>query len=308
MTHALVIGEALVDVVHAADGTVTEHPGGSPANVALGLARLGRHTELATWLGKDPRGELVSNHLTSSNVRLVPGSDHAERTSTAQATLAADGSATYTFDLTWRVPEVALDDTVAVVHAGSIGATLTPGGAAVAEIAAAAREHATISYDPNVRPTIMGAAEAVRPQIEHLVSLADVVKVSDEDITWLYPGESDIDAIRRWSRSGPAVVILTRGGTGSVGVTATGVEVEVPAPRVQVVDTVGAGDSYMSGLLDALWSSRLLGAKRRDALTLVDAQTLRSAMEHAGRIAAIVVSRAGANPPTLQELEREAHS
>ncbi|SEE96628.1 carbohydrate kinase family protein [Ruania alba] len=305
MTHALVIGEALVDVVHAADGTVTEHPGGSPANVALGLARLGRHTELATWLGKDARGRLVSDHLTASGVHLVPGSDHAERTSTSQATLAADGSATYTFDLTSRVPEVALDDTVAVLHSGSIGATLAPGGAAVAEIAAAAREHATISYDPNARPTIMGAADSVRGHIEHLVSLADVVKVSDEDIAWLYPDDDDIDAVRRWSRSGPSVVILTRGGTGSVGVTATGVEVEVPAPRVDVVDTVGAGDSYMSGLLDALWTARLLGAKRRDALTLIDADTLRTAMERAARIAAIVVSRAGANPPTRKELENE---
>ncbi|QOR69882.1 carbohydrate kinase [Ruania alkalisoli] len=308
MTHALVIGEALVDVVRAADGTVTEHPGGSPANVALGLARLGRNTELATWLGKDARGELVSSHLTASGVRLVPGSDRAERTPTAVATLAGDGSATYEFDLAWRVPEVALDDTVTVLHSGSIAGTLAPGGAAVAEIAAAAREHATISYDPNARPTIMGSADEARPVIEHLVSLADVVKVSDEDVAWLYPGESDIEVIQRWVHAGPSVVVLTRGGTGSVGVTVTGGSVEVPAPRTEVVDTVGAGDSYMAGLLDGLWSANLLGAKRRDALRLIEEDALRAAMTHAARIAAIVVSRAGANPPTTAELTREENA
>ncbi|UFU02321.1 carbohydrate kinase [Ruania suaedae] len=306
MAHALVIGEALVDVVRTADGTVTEHPGGSPANVALGLARLGRHTELATWLGPDARGELVASHLRASGVHLVPGSERAERTPTAMATLAQDGSATYEFDLAWRVPEVALDDTVAVLHTGSIAGTLEPGGSAVAEIAAAAREHATISYDPNARPTIMGSAEVARPVIERLVTLADIVKVSDEDIAWLYPGADDLEIIQQWVRSGPSVVVLTRGGAGSVGVRLTGGIVEVPAPSTTVVDTVGAGDSYMAGLLDGLWSAGMLGAGRRDALRLIDEETLRRAMTHAARIAAIVVSRAGANPPTTAELKEHA--
>lgn len=300
---ALVIGEALVDVVHAADGTVTEYPGGSPANVALGLARLDRVAELATWFGADERGRLVRDHLEASGVSVVPGSDRAERTSTAVATLAADGAATYTFDLTSRVPEVVLDDSMAVLHTGSIAATLPPGADAIAELCEAAREHATISYDPNARPTIMGAADEVRSRIEALVAAADVVKVSDEDIAWLYPGQDPADAVRRWAGAGPALVVLTRGGSGSFAVSSAGIEVTAPSPHVAVVDTVGAGDSYTAGLLDALWSAGLLGADRRAQLHQINASTIHDAMSHAARIAAIVVSRAGANPPTRSELE-----
>lgn len=300
---ALVIGEALVDVVHAADGTVTDHPGGSPANVALGLARLDRVAELAAWFGTDERGTMLREHLEASGVQLVPGSDRAERTSTAVATLAADGGATYTFDLTSRVPEVVLDDSMAVLHTGSIAATLPSSADAIAELCGAAREHATISYDPNARPTIMGEAEQVRPRIEALVAAADVVKVSDEDVAWLYPGQDVAATVRRWATAGPALVVLTRGAAGSFAVTAAGVEVSAPAPQVTVVDTVGAGDSFMAGLLDGLWSAELLGADRREQLHQIDATTAREAMAHAAQIAAIVVSRAGANPPTRSELE-----
>ncbi|MBZ2196588.1 PfkB family carbohydrate kinase [Occultella gossypii] len=306
MTHALVIGEALVDVVHAADGTVSEHPGGSPANVALGLARLGRDAELATWFGDDAHGALIRDHLTGNGVRLVPRSDRAERTSTAVATLDADGAATYTFDLDWRVPEVLLDADMVALHVGSIGATLQPGGAAVAELAAAAREFATVSYDPNARPSIMGTAEQVLPTITALVAGADLVKVSDEDVAWLRPGHDAEEVVRDWATSGPAVVVLTRGGEGSFAVTSAGVEVIIASPRVQVVDTVGAGDSYMGGLIDGLWTAGLLGAARRPALHAIDADTLRAVMAHAAAIAAVTVSRAGANPPTRSELENGA--
>src|SRR5699024_808048 len=176
--------------------------------------------------------------------QIARGSDHAERPSTANAHLAGNGGATYTFDLTSRVPEVVLDDSLAVLHTGSIAATLQPSGAAIAELCAAAREHATISYDPNARPTIMGDAEAVRADIEALVAGADVVKVSDEDLTWLYPERSVEDSLQQWAAAGPALVVLTRGGEGSTAITSSGVEVTVSAPRVEVVDTVGAGDSF----------------------------------------------------------------
>src|SRR5699024_3350998 len=176
-------------------------------------------------------------------------------------------------------------------------------GAAIAELCAAAREHATISYDPNARPTVMGEAEEVRADIEALVAGADVVKVSDEDLTWLYPERSVEDSLQQWAAAGPALVVLTSGGEGSTAITSSGVEVTVSAPRVEVVDSVGAGDSFMAGLLDGLWSAGLLGADRRAALHAVDASTVHDAMARAARIAAIVVSRAGANPPTSSELE-----
>lgn len=303
MSHALVIGEALVDIVQDAAGGVTEHPGGSPANVALGLARLGRHAELATWFGRDPRGHVVSDHLRASGVHVVPGSDGAERTSTAIATLDAEGAATYTFDLLWNVPEVHLDNDLAVLHVGSIGATLKPGGDAVAEIAGAAREHASVTYDVNARPSIMGDPVTAEPAIERVAARADVVKVSDEDFAWLYPTTEPLDAARQWATQGPAIVVVTQGGSGSTAFTSAGHEVHVAAPAVTVVDTVGAGDSYMSGLIDALWTAGLLGASRRDRLHATDPGVLRDAMTWAARIAAITVSRPGADPPTRRELE-----
>lgn len=306
MSRALVIGEALVDVVHSLDGTITEHPGGSPANVALGLARLGRDTDLATWFGADERGELIRGHLEDSGVCLVPGSDGAARTSTAKATLDGEGAASYSFDLDWQVPEFTPADDVVALHVGSIAATLAPGAAAVAEQVHAGRERATISYDPNARPTIMGTAAQVLPMISDLIASSDVVKVSDEDIEWLHPGRQVLEVAAQWATRGPAFVIVSRGGDGSVAITASGQHLAVPSPQVRVSDTVGAGDSYMSGLLDALWSADLLGAHRREALHAIQSQTLRAAMAHAARIAAITVSRPGANPPGRTELDEGA--
>lgn len=303
MSHALVIGEALIDVVHDQGGGTVEHPGGSPANVAIGLARLERRVQLATWFGRDPRGHAVGDHLRAAGVALVPGSDEAERTSTAEATLDEHGAASYTFDLLWNVPEVHLDGDLSVLHTGSIAATLRPGADAVAEIALAAREHATVTYDVNARPSIMGTPLETEHAIERMASCADVIKVSDEDFRWLYSHLDPMDAAREWSAQGPALVVVTQGAEGSTAVTSAGLEVHVPAPPVTVADTVGAGDSYMSGLIDALWTAELLGASRRERLQAIDEATLRSAMGWAARIAAITVSRPGANPPTRRELD-----
>lgn len=308
MKRALIIGEALIDIVSAPGQEVREHVGGSPANVALGLARLTRNVELATWYGSDERGESITGHLKSSGVKIVGGSDQATHTSTALATLDDTGAAQYTFDLEWRVPPVHLDSTLAVLHTGSIAATLSPGASAVAELTIAAREYATISYDPNARPSIMGTPESAEPLIERVAAAADIIKVSDEDFQWLYPHLEAREVARTWATQGPAIVVVTLGGGGSFAVTSQGVEVNVNAPRVDVVDTVGAGDSYMGGLIDGLWRRELLGAANRGKLHQIDAAALTEVMQWAGRIAAITVSRAGANPPTLPELRESSTS
>jgi fructokinase len=301
---ALVIGEALIDVVNRPDGAVTEHVGGSPANVAIGLGRLGRGVDLLTWFGPDEHGRLVVEHLEASAVSIVPGSASAERTSVAAATLDADGTATYEFDLSWQVPERWTSPAGAplVVHTGSIAAVLPPGGADVANILAAHRESATLTYDPNLRPSLMPPAQHTRPVVEHLVALADVVKVSDEDLGWLEPGTDPLDVARRWVGAGPALVVVTRGSDGATAITARGLRVGVPAPAVTVADTVGAGDTFMAGLIDGLWSADLLGADRRTVLAEVSERALRTLLERCVRIAAITVSRPGANPPTAAEL------
>lgn len=300
---ALVVGEALVDVVRRSAGTPTVHPGGSPANVAIGLGRLGRRVDLLTWLADDAYGDLVRTHLAASDVHVLAGDRGPERTPVATAHLDAAGVATYEFDLTWDLPGRwdEGDDAPAVVHTGSIATVLVPGGEAVARLLAERRTTATLTYDPNLRPALMGSPEATLPIVERLVTLADVVKVSDEDLAWLHPGAAPIEVARDWVRRGPAMVVVTLGGEGALAVTA-GDELSVSAPVVSVVDTVGAGDSFMAGLIDGLWRADLLGAAARDRLRAIDTGTLKKVLSRCATIAAITVSRAGANPPTAAEL------
>src|SRR5690606_16937015 len=271
--HVLVVGEALIDVVHRADGSVDEHPGGSLANVALTLGRLGRDARLATWVADDAHGAAVRAWLDDSAVTLAPGSTGADRTSVATAHLDAHGAATYQFALEGRVPPgTAADAGTLAVHTGSIAAVLEPGASDVRALVATARDTATVTYDPNARPALMGDPADARSRIEALVALADVVKVSDEDVAWLVPGADPVAVARDWLALGPALVVVTLGGEGAVAVAAAG-EQRVTARRVEVVDAVGAGDSFMGALLDGLWDAGLLGADRRDALRAIDAAT-----------------------------------
>ena len=304
--HALVVGEALVDVVRRLNGKVDAHPGGSPANVAIGLGRLGREVELLAYLADDENGALVREHLAASGVALAAGTLDAERTSVATANLDATGAATYDFDLTWDLAQTAAPrDNPLVVHTGSIAAVLAPGAARVRALVEGLRATATVTYDPNARPTLMGNPADARVAIEEMVALADVVKVSDEDIEWLAGevGDGVVDRVARgWLALGPALVVVTRGGKGATAFVADGREFTVAAPSVTVADTVGAGDSFMGGLIDGLWSAGVLGADRREAISQLADDVLTAILERCVRIAAITVSRPGANPPSSIEL------
>lgn len=301
MGGVLVVGEALVDVVVRADGSTDEHPGGSPMNVAIGLARLGRETRLLTRLGQDERGAAVLRHVEASGVRLVEGSVQPVSTSVATAVLAADGSASYVFDLVWDLAPAVLPEEPLAVHTGSIAAVLEPGAAAVERIVRDAAGRATTTYDPNLRPDLMGSPDAVLDRVERLVAASDVVKLSDEDAAWLVPGTAPHELAERWLGLGPSVVVLTRGERGMLGLCRAG-GVDVPAPRVQVADTVGAGDSAMAALLDGLWRHDLLGGPARGALRAVGTDVLDDVVRRAVRAAAITVSRPGADPPSAAEL------
>jgi fructokinase len=301
----VVVGEALVDLVGQRGGrTLAVHPGGSPANVALGLARLGAAVTLKTRLGRDAFGELIRSHLQASGVTVDGGPADGVSTSLAIATLAA-GIASYDFRIEWDPgPLAPLPVETRCLHTGSLATVLPPGADRVVDLVE--REHerrrVTITYDPNVRPALMGDAERARRDIEHLVALSDVVKVSDEDLHWLYPDRSDEDVARDWLASGPALVVVTRGGAGVFAVSAS-LELRRPAVPIDLVDTVGAGDSFTSGLLDGLRRAELIGAARRDALAAVDEATLSSLVDTAAQIAAITCSRPGADPPTRMELD-----
>lgn len=302
----LVVGEALVDVVRepgdARDGAESNaRPGGSPLNVAVGLARLGVPVVLHTRFGSDPHGVIIAKHLEESGVPLTPGSVDSRDTAVAEATIAADGSATYRFDITWDPAPVSVATPPIAVHTGSIGAVLEPGARLVQRLLADSRDNATISYDPNVRPALMGEHDAARTSVEGLIEVSDVVKASDEDIGWLYPGDEVADVLARWLALGPSLVVATRGGAGADALAASGA-VHVEAPVTRVADTIGAGDSFMAGLIAGLADRNLLGGDRRDALRAISAQALVEVVTVAARCAAITVSREGADPPTRDDL------
>jgi fructokinase len=308
MTMLTVIGEGLVDVVQRASG-IEAHVGGSPLNVAVGLARLDHPVQFIGRYGRDPYGDAVAAHLRSSSVMLPQGPDDLP-TSVATALIDDDGAATYTFDLTWELPGIAdrlgfmLQGTT-LLHTGSIATMLAPGATTVLAAVEYAHPRATISFDPNCRPSIIADVDYARRQAEKFASLADVVKASDEDLEWLYPGEDVLESARRWMTLGrterPAMVVVTRGAAGPWGITAAG-EAECPAPKVDVADTVGAGDSFMAALLSGLVDRGLDGAQNRKDLRELPAEGLADLLAHASRAAAVTVSRPGANPPTRAEL------
>jgi fructokinase len=304
----LVIGESLIDIVHRPDGSAREHVGGSPANVAVGLARLGHEVTLATMLGRDDRGAKIADLLHAEGVSLSQDSLAGRSTSVATSTLNATGEATYSFDLTWELNQDQPLQGLAHVHTGSVAATLEPGASAVLSTLEKARRSATISYDPNARPALMGDPHEVRAKIEALIGLSDVVKASDEDITWLYDGAPLSDILRLWALLGPELVVVTRGDKGAViGLTLTGELASVDAPVVQVADTVGAGDSFMAGLLSGLLDAGFLGGlQARERLRSASLADVRPAVDRALACAAITVSREGADPPRRAELA--AHS
>ncbi|MFJ6419788.1 carbohydrate kinase family protein [Streptomyces hydrogenans] len=291
----LVIGECVADIVRGPGAADVVHPGGSPANVAYGLARLGRPATLLTQLADDPSGRLIAAHLTGAGVRLAIGGVPA-RTPSAVVTLDGRGQAAYAFDIAWTLTAEeppATPEPVRHVHLGSIAAVTEPGAATVLALTGRLRPAATVSYDPNVRPALMGEHG---PAVERCVALADLVKASDEDLAWLYPGEPVEAVAARWLALGPAVVLVTRGGDGALAVTREHT-VAAGAPAVAVVDTVGAGDSFMSAVLDAL------AGRDRAALAALGADALAGLLARAGAAAAVTVSRAGARPPDRAELD-----
>jgi fructokinase len=295
---ALVIGEALVDIVRHPSGRTFEAPGGSPLNVAVTLARLGVDTSLLTALANDPRTEAIVDHLSHSGVTLVDGARRLPRTSTATALVQTDGSAEYEFDLTWD-PTPQAGPPARVVHAGSLALFLEPGEALVRRRLEERSGSALISLDPNIRPSMLPDLRVVRRTFEKLLPHANVVKLSDEDLAWLYPDMAGRDAVRRLLDAGPALVALTQGARGCT-LASDDAEVDLPAVPTEVGDTIGAGDSFMGGLLWQILASDLVdGLMHGQSLSPDDLTALGAA---AAGVAAVTVSRKGANPPWLSEL------
>ncbi len=295
---ATVVGESILDIV-INDGQQTERVGGSSLNVAVGLARLGSDVIFVTQLGDDHAGALIASHLAAARVQLAAGSVGTASTSIAHATIDEQGDAHYDFSFGWDPTSVLLPPSISgLLHLGAVASLSSPDGDVMARLRAI-RPHAIISYDPNVRPALTGEGPETASAVERVVALCDIVKVSIEDIRSLYGAVDAASIAGAWSRLGAALVVLTDGERGARAF-ANSIEVSVEASRVEsVVDTIGAGDAFMSGLLWALSSCDVL---RRELLHQIQPDTLARCLRVAATSAALTVEQQGADPPTLRAL------
>lgn len=309
----VVAGEALVDLVPEPDGRLRPLAGGSPFNVAVGLGRLGAPTGLLGALSADGFGDLLAERLAAADVVPLPAGRTPRPTTLAMVHLDDEGRASYSFylegtsatglgpdDVSAATAEVPASASAALhVSLGAVTLTAPGTGRLLADLLADAGARPLVSLDPNVRPAVMGDIEGERRAIATAVAAVDVVKVSDEDLLALHPDRDPLAVAGEWARSGPALVVVTRGPEGATALRAEAGTLTVAGVPVDVVDTVGAGDAFTAGLLAALDEHGLL---TRDALRDADTTALRSVLSFAARVAAVTCTRHGADPPTRDEL------
>jgi fructokinase len=307
-----VIGEALIDLVLAApavdesgtDGYLA-HPGGSPYNVAIGLARLGQPSRLLARLSGDAFGRQLRAHAEVNQVDLSMAISATEPSTLAVVNLDAQRNASYDFyrngtaDWQWKPEELArIPEDAGWLHTGSLASWIEPGASLIEARLAELKPTCLISYDPNIRPLLLDDHAETVARVQRLVGLADVVKVSAEDLAWLYPGLAVEELLADWQARGPALVVVTDGGRGAHLLSSSGERITIPAVPMAVVDTVGAGDAFMAGLINAL----VRDAALRPGQPELPEDAARHAVAEASLVAALTCAKAGANPPTALEL------
>lgn len=304
MTEVAVLGECVADAFaegRPEDGELTLRllPGGGPANTAVALARLGTRTRFLGRLSRDVFGEVFRAHLRASGVDLSDCVTASEPSTLAVAALDGDGRADYTFhaegtaDWAWSAAELhrLRLDGVSCLHTGSLALVRPPGGRLVEEFLGRAARSATISIDPNVRPALVDPA-TYRTALPRWCAVADLIKLSADDLAHVWPGRPLAASCDALHEAGAALVVVTLGEGGAL-VSQRGRRAEVPAVVTQVVDTVGAGDSFTAGFLHRLGRDGHLGGRLDDVQfgVVVDAASFGAAV--AARTCAVV----GANPP-----------
>ncbi|WP_289040142.1 carbohydrate kinase [uncultured Aliiroseovarius sp.] len=308
----LCCGEALIDMIPTPtkagpDGFVP-HSGGAVFNTAIALGRLGVEVGLLTGLSSDIFGNQLQTALHDSHVdtSLVIKSD---RHTTLAFVKLTDGHAAYSFfdeNSAGRMisPDdlPTLPDHISTLYFGGISLSCEPGADTYAQLAQTGAAGRLVMLDPNIRPGFIEDTARYTARLRRLFALADIIKVSDEDLDWLHPGPDDL---RRKAgfllKEGPAIVIVTKGADGAAAFTAEGVKAEAKSDPITVVDTVGAGDTFNAGLLAKLSDLDLLN---KTAIRDITANQLHAALAFGARIAAITVGRAGANPPWADELSQ----
>ena len=296
-----VCGEVLIDLIPDGSGERVPHVGGGPANTAKALARLGHDVHFIDGISIDKYGQLSRQELLADEVKLDLTLNSDKPTCLAIVSLNESGAASYEFEIdgtaTFDFSASWLPDPSrykpSVLHIGTLVTVIQPGADVLYDWAMQVAEFAPIVFDPNVRSVVMNDRDKYLAAVERWVAFSSVVKVSDDDMAWLYPGQQYADVAKRWISDGAALVVVTRGADGLEGFTADG-SVEVPGMEVDVADTVGAGDTVGAIVVEAMIEKGILN---------LTGDTLKAVLNRAAIAAGITCSRKGAQPPYKHELK-----
>jgi len=300
MIQVWVTGEVLIDLIP--DGSERKSiVGGGPANTAKALSKLGINTQFIDGISTDSYGQMAKGELVSAGVKLdyVKYSDKPtclaivslNNSGLASYEFVIDNTATFDFNLDWLPnPQT---ERPSLLHIGTLATVIEPGASVLFEWAQSVAKAVPIVFDPNIRPAVVNDREQYVVQVERWVSISSVIKVSDEDIRWLYPSLEIEQVVNNWLAKGPLLIVVTSGDKGLAGYR-QGEKVSVDAVKVVVADTVGAGDTVGAILVEAIV---------KDGLDTLSGVILEMMLKRAAKAAAITVSRSGANPPTLKEIE-----
>jgi fructokinase len=306
-----VIGEALIDLIQQPDGSYQAKTGGAPANVSIALARLGTEVTFIARMSVDAFGVKLHDWLAPESINLAHLIRTTDPTTLAVATLDDHGKASYSFYIDgtadWGLTDLDLADLVTMPPAafviGSVALVIEPGAGSIERTAAQLHDsdETTVVIDLNIRPGLGFERDSERTRIERQIRTAHVIKASDEDIAWLYTPNAVESVAADWSQSGRAVIV-TRGSAGATLYLDGSRVADVAAPTIELVDTVGAGDSFLGATLFGLQERDALGDDPVERLRGLSAQDWSDVLTLAARVGAITCSRAGCNPPTRAEL------
>ena len=296
-----VCGEVLIDLIPGVDGNRVAHVGGGPANTAKALARLGLDTHFIDGISTDEYGVAARRELLDDEVKLDLALTSEKPTCLATVTLDASGGASYEFLIggtaTFDFSHSWLPDPSRykpqVLHIGTLATVIEPGASLLYDWAIQVAEFAPIVFDPNIRPSVISDRARYQESVEKWAAISSVIKVSDDDMAWLYPDEKYEAIAQRWLSSGATLVVVTRGSQGLIGFTA-GSSVEVPGVKIEVADTVGAGDTVGAIIVEAMVGKGMLN---------LTGDVLKSTLQRAAVAAGITCSRKGAQPPYKHELK-----
>ena len=308
----VVIGEALIDLIQQENGDYKSKPGGAPANVSIALARLGAQVSFAGRMSTDGFGEQLHAWLAVEAIDLSLVERTADPTTLAVAVMDEHGKATYSFyvkgtaDWGWTLgafTNLELSPPAALVI-GSVATAIDPGASVIENLAGQlhSTQSSTVVIDLNIRPGLGFEREVERVRVSRQILLAHIVKASDDDVTWLFPERTPDETAALWAKQGH-FVIMTRGAEGATLFTPAQETVSVSAPSIALVDTVGAGDSFLGATLYGLQHRGAIGRDAESLLAAVSLEEWREVLTLAARVGAITCSRAGCNPPTLAELQ-----